>query len=51
MPNSSTNAPRVPEPSSRDTTVIAPLGAALTAVANTVAPITAAVKMLAIFSS
>ena len=38
---SSTNAPRVPEPSSRDTTVMSPL-AALTIVVKAVAPITAA---------
>ena len=48
IPNSSINAPLVPEPSSRDTTVISPL-AALTVLANAVAPNTAAVKTAAIF--
>ena len=48
IPNSSTNAPRVPEPSSRDTTVMSPL-AALTIVVKAVAPITAAVRIVAIF--
>ena len=42
------NAPLVPEPSSRDTTVMSPL-AALTIVVKAVAPITAAVRIVVDF--
>ena len=48
IPNSSTNAPRVPDPSSREITSIAPDGAAITTVPITVVPISAAVKTPAI---
>ena len=48
MPNSSIKAPLVPEPSSREITLIVPL-AALATVANAVVPITAAAKIPTIF--
>ena len=50
IPNSSMNAPLVPDPSSREITSIVPL-AALAVAANAVVPISAAVTIAKNFSS